>query len=188
MFIQPRTSQWIGIAALAMLLVGCRDDRKTRTPEPDQRSGTAESRKLTTSERAYGSEVDPHPEWRITAVVIDVGLAELCGIDAAQTHFDYDSAELDPNAQTTVTALADCFVEGPLAERNLVVTGHADPRGPDDYNRELGMSRAEAVAEVLRSEGIAVTRIDVESHGEAEAHADPAEWPDDRRVDIDLAE
>ncbi len=126
----------------------------------------------------------PDAEWRITSVVLDVGLAEVCSIASAEAHFDFDSAKLDAEDQARIAKIARCFTDGPLAGRDLVIVGHADPRGTDAYNRELGMSRAEAVARALSREGLANTRIDLESFGEDEAHADPDEWPDDRRVDL----
>lgn len=203
MAIQSRQLQTLGIVALASVFVlACGRRQATPATPLDYRGGTVESGQLETgaeqSTVARGnppmgveselslSEADV-PQWRITAVVIDVGVAELCGIDAARANFDYDSDELDADAKATIAELARCFADGPLAGREVAVVGHADPRGPDDYNRELGMSRAEAVAQALTREGVARTRIDVESHGEAEAHSDPAEWPDDRRVDIGIA-
>jgi outer membrane protein OmpA-like peptidoglycan-associated protein len=121
---------------------------------------------------------------RITGVVFDVGLAELCDVDSTRAHFEYDSAELDADAQATVEQLANCLDEGPLAGQSIAVVGHADPRGPDDYNRELGMTRAESVADVLARNGVPSDRIQVESAGEARAHETPELWPIDRRVDI----
>jgi outer membrane protein OmpA-like peptidoglycan-associated protein len=208
MFIPSRIVQLLGIMALASS-VACASGREHRqqqshATESDYRGGELEPGELEASSKepalAYGNPpmdvrtrstleaTGEAPEWRITAVFIDVGLAEVCGLDTAQTHFDYDSARLDGNAEATVTALADCFINGPLSGRDVVVVGHTDPRGPDHYNRELGMSRAEAVAQAMTREGLATSRIDVESEGEAEAHADPDEWPDDRRVDVRVAD
>ena len=186
-------TQLLGIAALASMLA-CASDRRQSTAQSEDRGGAVQSPETTQAGPSAGvspelslAEGDPAP-WRITAVVIDVGLADACGIDSTQTNFDYDSAELDAASKATIAALADCFINGPLTGREMVVIGHADPRGPDDYNRELGMSRAEAVAQALTREGLASARIDVESHGEAHAHADPNEWPDERRVDVLVAD
>jgi outer membrane protein OmpA-like peptidoglycan-associated protein len=188
-------STWIPIAALA-LLAACAPNRDRRTdPDPYRTTDARGARgaEITVRDQPMGERTQweatdtDRPQWRITAVVIDVGLAELCGIDKADAHFEYDSAELDAESKATISALTDCFVDGPLAGRDVVLVGHADPRGPDDYNRELGMSRAEAVAQQMIREGLASGRIGVESHGEEHAHADPGEWPDNRRVDVLIA-
>ena len=197
--LRSRFSAILLVVALAAI-VACKDRNRRDESQSPLGDATIESDQLGHSqppvvrgEPPMGVEPElsipegEPPTWRITAVAIDVGLAELCGIDQAQANFDYDSAKLDANARATIAALANCFVEGPLAGRDVVVIGHADPQGPDDYNRELGMSRAQAVAQALTREGLAATRIDVESHCEAHAHSDPSEWPDDRRVDIRIA-
>ncbi|MFO7565513.1 MAG: OmpA family protein [Enhygromyxa sp.] len=206
MSVHPRLSQALFIGAFT-LLAACARERDARVQAylpPGEAPGELAPGELqeaqTSRDMAVRGETpmgvesqwsvtegDP-PQWRITAIVIEVGIAELCGIDAAKAHFDYDSAQLDPDARATIAALADCFVDGPLAGREVLLIGHTDPRGPDEYNRELGMSRAEAVAQQLAREGLASTRIDVESLGEEQANTDPSEWPDNRRVDVRIAD
>lgn len=48
----------------------------------------------------------------------------------------------------------------------IQISGHCDIRGPDWYNDQLGMRRAEAAKQYLTSAGIAADRIDVVSFGE----------------------
>lgn len=126
---------------------------------------------------------EPAPP-RVSAIVLDVGVAEICGVAQTQVYFDYDSATLDPETEAMIAALARCFATGPLKDRSLEVVGHADPRGDDIYNNELGESRAESVAQVLLRNGLPGERLSVRSSGEALAHSDAARWPEDRRVDI----
>jgi outer membrane protein OmpA-like peptidoglycan-associated protein len=171
--------------------------------KPDYRGGEVEPGELQPDPQAAAEPVrgeppiaaeaewsldDEPPQWRITHVYIDVGLAEICGIAEAETHFDYDSAELDRQAEARVEALGECFTSGPLRDRELVLVGHTDPRGSDAYNRELGMSRAESVAQALQREGVSPARIDLASRGAAKAGDDPEAWDDDRRVDVRLAD
>ncbi|HUG52171.1 MAG TPA: OmpA family protein [Vicinamibacteria bacterium] len=48
------------------------------------------------------------------------------------------------------------------------IEGHTDSTGPDAYNQKLGLERATAVRDYLRDEhGIALSRIEVISYGEA---------------------
>lgn len=124
----------------------------------------------------------------VTAVVIDVGLADACGIDKAKAFFEYDSAKLDAEARQTVAEIAACFDEGPLDGQALEIIGHADPRGTDAYNEKLGRSRAQSVADVLMNNGLSKRRLEVESHGEEHAHEDADKWPRDRRVDLRVGE
>ena len=56
-----------------------------------------------------------------------------------------------------------------MAGRTVDLVGHADPRGPSDYNVTLGQSRADAVASYLEGTG-----------------RDETGWAHDRRVDFSL--
>ncbi|NVB41278.1 OmpA family protein [Pseudenhygromyxa sp. WMMC2535] len=123
---------------------------------------------------------------QVTAVVVDAGIIEACGIQSNNAYFDYDSAKLDPATRALLSEIADCFDDGPLAGEGLELIGHADPRGSDEYNLELGESRAQSVARVLIANGMSPTHVEVESQGEALAHEDPERWPEDRRVDVRL--
>jgi outer membrane protein OmpA-like peptidoglycan-associated protein len=49
----------------------------------------------------------------------------------------------------------------------LKVSGHADPRGSQDYNTALSKERAEAVAAVLTNAGLSPERIQIEALGAA---------------------
>lgn len=188
MLTHPRLSQLFIVGAFALLAACAPEAQRAEAEHPGAPAtiteATTPGEPGVRTERTTTTDV---PHWRVTAVHVDVGLAELCGIDKSKAHFEYDSARLDDETRAMISALTDCFVDGPLAGRDVVVVGHADPRGPDEYNRELGMNRAEAVAQQFIRGGMPSTRIDVESHGEAHASSDPAEWPDERRVDVMIA-
>ncbi len=101
--------------------------------------------------------------------------------------FGFDSAELRGEWQTALRTLSDCMRAGKLADRSVLLTGHTDPRGEDDYNLALGGRRAESVKRAIVSFGVDGARIDVTSRGEVDATGtDEAGWAKDRKVDISL--
>jgi len=120
----------------------------------------------------------------MSAIVLDAGLAEVCGVEQAGAQFEFDSATLGPEGEAVARQLAACLDQGALAQKSIAVIGHTDPRGPDEYNLALGMSRAESVAKELARHGVAPDRIETMTVGDAHAQADPEGWPGDRRVDI----
>jgi len=71
----------------------------------------------------------------------------------------------------------------------LVLAGHADSIGPDDYNQTLGLQRANAVKEVLTSKGIPAAKIETVSFGETKPVA-PNTTPEgrqkNRRVELNV--
>lgn len=120
------------------------------------------------------------------------GIRERCKLPetrAASPQFDFDESELRPRGQGILDGVAACMQEGgALSGESITVVGHADPRGTSEYNRGLGMHRAEATRRYLASKGIPEARVNVRSRGESEATGtDPASWQLDRHVQIEEA-
>jgi len=72
------------------------------------------------------------------AIVIDL---------PADVLFDFDKADLRPDAQPSLARAAELLQSYPAAP--VQVRGHTDAKGTDAYNDALSMRRAEAVAAVL---------------------------------------
>src|SRR5512141_1541721 len=67
---------------------------------------------------------------------------------AAQTvYFDYDSSSIRPSEQSKLDAVVAALSAD--ASAKLLVEGHCDERGTEEYNRSLGERRALAAREVL---------------------------------------
>jgi peptidoglycan-associated lipoprotein len=105
---------------------------------------------------------------------------------AFTVYFEFDSSTLRGDAVGTLTSKADCLAG---ATGPLLVEGHADERGPTDYNLALGERRADAVVRWLTSRGVAASRIRATSLGEerpANPGHDEAAWAENRRVEVKL--
>lgn len=105
----------------------------------------------------------------------------------AETLFDFDRSVIKPQGR----AVLDGFVtslNGSRAKYDLViVVGHTDSVGSDDYNMRLGLRRAEAVKAYLVSAGMAANTIKTSSSGERRPVADnktAAGRAQNRRVEI----
>ena len=99
--------------------------------------------------------------------------------------FLVDSTTLQPHAQNTLAELAQVFAQYP--ETEIVVEGHADSTGPEDYNQRLSERRAESVTGYLIAYGANASRIDAVGFGETVPRAsnDTAEGRQlNRRVEI----
>jgi OOP family OmpA-OmpF porin len=83
--------------------------------------------------------------------------------------FDFDKSVIKPEGR----ARLDQFVKqlSGISYQFVVVVGHTDSIGSDDYNMKLGHRRAEAVKAYLVSQGIRQP-IQVSSRGEKEPIAD----------------
>ncbi len=119
-----------------------------------------------------------------TQVVVDRSLMEKCGLKEAKLYFPFDSAEVKGNGDENVRSMADCLTSGNLRGKELVLVGHTDPRGTDEYNKALGKSRADSIAELLVAAGMPKDKLVVKSEGEQSASNDQDDWPRDRRVEV----
>lgn len=82
----------------------------------------------------------------------------------ASVHFDYDSAELRPGDSDLIAQVAQHLLQNP--DHMLLVEGHCDERGTEEYNLSLGERRALSVAEELARMGVTVDRLGTQSFGE----------------------
>lgn len=99
--------------------------------------------------------------------------------------FDTESAVLDSSARRALDDIAALLARHPDAQ--VEVAGHADSRGPEDYNMRLSVSRAEAVRNYLAQKGIAASRMTVRGYGESQPTAsnDSAQGQaENRRVEL----
>jgi outer membrane protein OmpA-like peptidoglycan-associated protein len=78
--------------------------------------------------------------------------------------FETDSAVLSEDAIARVSRIGDILAKYP--EDQIRIEGHTDSRGTAAYNEELSLRRAEAVARVLSSRGVAPSQILVLGMGE----------------------
>jgi peptidoglycan-associated lipoprotein len=82
-------------------------------------------------------------------------------------HFDFDSHQLTAEARHVLTRKLD-WIKASYPDTQMVVVGHCDERGTDDYNMQLGKLRAQAIKQFLVASGIAPVRIRIQSAGAKE--------------------
>lgn len=107
---------------------------------------------------------------------------------AANTvYFEFDSSVVRSTQQPHCNIVGDELKAKP--ETALLVDGHCDERGTEEYNRALGERRALAIREYLIAYGVAPERIRTRSWGE-DRPADPAHdedaWAKNRRGEFIL--
>jgi len=78
--------------------------------------------------------------------------------------FDYDKYDIRPDAQEVLNSIAPWLIKNTVA--NVLIEGHCDERGTNDYNLALGERRAIAVKNYLISKGIIPQRLTTISYGE----------------------
>lgn len=79
-------------------------------------------------------------------------------------HFDFDSSVLSAEAQQILLDKAQWLRKNPGV--SVVIEGHCDERGTNEYNMALGERRARAAYEYLVLLGIEAGRLTIISYGE----------------------
>ena len=102
-------------------------------------------------------------------------------------HFGFDSDALSAGTMQIIDdAVATAEKHGIV---DFSVTGHADRAGPEAYNLDLSLRRANAVRDALINRGVKASGISVAGRGEAEPAVptnDGVREPANRRVEIIL--
>ncbi|NCC83666.1 MAG: hypothetical protein EOM03_06010 [Clostridia bacterium] len=88
-------------------------------------------------------------------------------------HFDFDSSAIRPSDKSNVTAVADYLKAH--GDCYLLIDGHCDERGTEEYNQALGERRALSAREAITKEGIQAGRVRTRSWGEAKPAATGAD-------------
>ncbi|MGA2243468.1 MAG: OmpA family protein [Verrucomicrobiota bacterium] len=101
---------------------------------------------------------------------------------AYTVHFKFDSAVVQDSEQANVANVGQALSSSPDAK--LLIEGHCDERGTEEYNRSLGERRALALREALAKVGIDPMRIRTISYGKdqpVDPGHDEAAWAKNRR-------
>ena len=85
----------------------------------------------------------------------------------AEVPFASGGAQLGGDADAALQA-ALAAIQAAAPDSPVLVEGHADSAGDDEYNADLSRQRAQAVADWLVEQGVAPERLILVGRGEAE--------------------
>ena len=103
--------------------------------------------------------------------------------------FDTGKATLKPGAYATIDRLASALKED--TARKVVIEGHTDSVGSDDFNQVLSQNRAQSVQAALMERGVSGSQISAVGKGEAfpvASNDDAAGRQQNRRVELIFTE
>jgi peptidoglycan-associated lipoprotein len=111
-----------------------------------------------------------------------VDLNELFLKEVRDAYFDYNKADIRPDARDALSKTADFLKNYPQIK--ATIEGHCDERGSTEYNLGLGDRRAAAVKSYLVSLGISADRLNTVSYGKEKPFCtehDETCWQQNRR-------
>ena len=185
----------IGLALVVIALApACRSTRKrppktttateTTSTVPDVPTMTETAQQVDTQPQDFVQDTQPTVEElprdteALNRYVQEKGLVR-------DAFFGYDESALSPEAQAALTSSAEWLRAN--AQYSLLVEGHCDERGTEQYNLALGDRRANVVRDYLIALGVDGARIRTVSYGEERpfepGHNDAA-WAQNRRAHL----
>lgn len=80
--------------------------------------------------------------------------------------FETNSSTLETDARDNIQKLAKILNK--YEDTNVLIEGHTDSDGSDDYNQKLSERRAAAVSDFARNNGVSSSRIITKGYGESQ--------------------
>lgn len=123
------------------------------------------------------------PELTEEEIFINKSLEEINAEKPIQNiHFDYNKFDIRADAKSTLESNARWLSKWSTVK--ILIEGHCDDRGTEEYNLALGEKRAKSAFDYLISLGISADRLKVISYGKSQP-LDPGQneisWQKNRR-------
>ena len=182
-------------ALMAATSAGCKTKPKNITPIPGGNANVAGTGNLLN--RDNGGKLNSGGDVVTIDETGNIGLSDLGEFEnmlmdrdalAAQTvYFELDRSEIHPDDLGKVEAVAGILAQD--AQNKVLIEGHCDERGTEEYTRALGERRALSVRDALAGLGVSADRIRTMSFGEdrpADPGLDDAAYSRNRRGEFVL--
>ena len=102
-------------------------------------------------------------------------------------YFDVNKTDVKPAMRERLSQIAKALAT--VSNRHVLVEGHTDSSGSDEYNLKLSRLRAESVRAILIAGGVSPDRIESQGYGETKpvaSNATVSGKAQNRRVEIVL--
>jgi peptidoglycan-associated lipoprotein len=186
------TLVFTAVVAIATIASGCQKKAVSATPAPPTPTAaqTPPARPAPTPEAARTPQqtAATTPRSQFPTAKEQARIEELLA-KIEDAYFDYDQHTLRADAIQTLQGdsaeLRDIISQYPAYK--LMIEGHCDERGSEEYNRALGDARAQAAKDYLVGVGISSTQLGVVSYGKDKPSCDEhseACWQKNRRIHI----
>ena len=186
----------ISIATLAILLMpACKTTKKKVDPVPTQPVTETKPPDVSMPTNT-DTPVKPEEDFVQPTVEEEVMPTEIEALNryvhekgyVRDAYFPFDESTLDGAAQDALQGSAS-WLKGDGAAYSLLIEGHCDERGTEQYNLALGDRRANTAKDYLATLGVTSGRMRTVSYGEErpfdEGHDDGA-WSKNRRAHLVL--
>ncbi len=183
----------LGVVLIAAAIMpACRAKKAPPAPKvaPTETTASAPQVPVTTTETRVTNPPDfvqPTQQPTITTETLPTDIEALNRVAEQRGYlqdafYAFDESTLTADAQTALTTSANWLKKNP--QYSLLIEGHCDERGTEQYNLALGDRRANSAKEYMVALGVDAARIRTVSYGEErpfDPGHDEAAWAKNRR-------
>ena len=113
-----------------------------------------------------GECASPFVDRRVRGVTTPVAPRPPLSFDAT-INFAFDSAELTPDAKKELDNIVDVLKDPKIRDVGLIISGHTDAKGSEEYNQKLYERRALSVKQYLAQHAIDTKRLTATGYGKS---------------------
>ena len=170
------------VLAAALCVAGCRYDKANKDTDTVDDGKTPEAQDITAADDAQSGSIGSASEGKFEDLY-----TRCTDVSFEPVYFGFDSTVLPQGELAKADAVVDYLAEN--QGRVVVVEGHCDERGSNEYNLALGENRSTIIRNYMVQGGISADRIQTRSYGEekpaAEGH-DESAWSVNRRGEFGI--
>jgi len=175
----------LAVFVLMIFAVGCAKQpvvEETTTPAPTEQTQVVAEEPVRAVQETAITETALSPE----EAAAEARRAAASGLQ--RIHFEFDRSDLTEEAKQILVNNAGLLRAAPQV--NVLIEGHTDERGSDEYNLALGERRAISARNFLTSLGVAADRLRIISYGEEMPVAlerNEEAWAKNRRAEFKIS-
>ncbi len=169
----------IVLSILSFVAIGCQKQQiQTETEATEQEQEVTQEVPETEPEVTIEEEVE-------TTDIADRSETKEMEVELiTDVYFDFDSYTIKEEYKSELMAVANSLLD---TNRSILIEGHCDDRGTNEYNLALGDRRANAAKNFLKASGVPANRLETISFGEDKpvcGEANESCWSRNRRAHI----
>ena len=111
-----------------------------------------------------GKCAEPFVDRRTRGITAPIAPRPALSFDSS-INFDFDSAELTSDAKRELDKIIAALKDPEVKDAEVIVSGHTDAKGSDEYNQKLSERRALSVKKYLAQNGIDSKRLTASGYG-----------------------
>ncbi|MCX5849766.1 MAG: peptidoglycan-associated lipoprotein Pal [Deltaproteobacteria bacterium] len=166
------------------IFTGCSENKSVVTKDTTQETAPTAVQKTETAKPADVSNMSAiNQNEAAKEQPVQMDQTALAYSSVRDINFDFDSSIIRPDARDILKTNADFLSKKRVSV--IVIEGHCDEKGTDEYNMALGQRRAQETKQYLINLGVKESLIRTVSYGE-ERPLDPASneeaWAKNRRA------